>query len=114
MQKNNVFNKFYYCRTFFLIASYEILQNDVILINHKSFFQERESLQLYRSRLLEINSLMTKTIKVVDRRKLDLWQKKIILLSRIVILLLKGYFGRKKIILHEKNFKYRKIILFLP
>ena len=35
--------------------------------------------------------------KVVDPRKLDLRQKKIILLSRIAILLLKGYFGREKI-----------------
>ena len=40
MQKNNVFHKFYFCLTFFLIASYQILQNGAILINHKSFFQE--------------------------------------------------------------------------
>ena len=33
MEKNNVFNKFYFCRAFFLIASYQILQNDVE-INH--------------------------------------------------------------------------------
>ena len=43
MQKNNVFNKFYFFRTFFHIASYQILQNDAILINHESFFQEKES-----------------------------------------------------------------------
>ena len=34
---------FYFCRTFPLIASYQILQNDAILINHESFFQEEES-----------------------------------------------------------------------
>ena len=36
-----------------------------------------------------------------------------ILLSRIAILLLKGYFEREKIILHEKNLKHRKIILLI-
>ena len=54
---------FYFCRTFFLIASYQILQNDAILINHESFFQEKESSQLYRFQFLEINSLMAETIK---------------------------------------------------
>ena len=49
--------------TFFLITSYEILKKDVILINHGSFFEEKESLQLYRSQFLEINSLMAETIK---------------------------------------------------
>ena len=34
---------FYCCRTFFLIASYQILQNYAILINHEWFFQEKES-----------------------------------------------------------------------
>ena len=47
-------------------------------------------------------------IKVVDSRKLDLKQKKIILLSRIAILLLKCYFGREKIEFHEKNLNYTK------
>ena len=37
----------------------------------------------------------------------------IILLSRIAILLLKGYFEREKIILHEKNLKNKKIILLI-
>ena len=46
-------------------------------------------------------------------RKLDLRQKYIILLTRIAILLLKGYFGREKIDFHEKNLKYRKIILLI-
>ena len=36
-----------------------------------------------------------------------------ILFSRIAILLLKGYFEREKIILHEKNPKHRKIILLI-
>ena len=54
----NVFNYFYSCRTFFLIPSYQILQNNAILINYESFFQEKES-----SQLLEINSLIAETIK---------------------------------------------------
>ena len=32
-------------------------------MNHESFFQEKESSQLYRSQFFEINSLMVKTIK---------------------------------------------------
>ena len=36
-----------------------------------------------------------------------------ILLSRITILLLKGYFERDEIILHETNLKHRKIILLI-
>ena len=48
---------------------------------------------------------------VVNPRKLDLRKKQIILLSRIAILLLKGYFEREKINFHEKNLKYRKTIL---
>ena len=52
-------------------------------------------------------------IKVFDLRNLDLRQKKIILLSRIAILLLNGYFGREKINFHEKNLKYRKINLLI-
>ena len=54
---------FIFTRTFFLIASYQILKNDLILINQESFFQEKESLQLYRSQFFEINSLMAETIK---------------------------------------------------
>ena len=63
MQKNIVFNKFYFCLNFFLVASYSILQNDAILINHESFFQEKESSQLYRFQFSKINSLMATTIK---------------------------------------------------
>ena len=54
---------FIFVQTFFLIASYQILQNDAILINHESFFQDKQSPQLYRSQFLEINSLMAETIK---------------------------------------------------
>ena len=49
--------------TFFLITSYQILKNHVILINHESFFQERESSQLHRSKFLKISSLMAEAIK---------------------------------------------------
>ena len=35
------------------------------------------------------------------------------MLSTIAILLLKGYFAREKIILHEKNLKHRKIIVLI-
>ena len=54
---------FQVCRTFFLIASYQISQNDAILINYESFFKEKESSLLYRSQFLEINFLMAETIK---------------------------------------------------
>ena len=54
---------FYFCRTFFTIASYRILQNDAILINRESFFQDKESLVLYRFQFFEINSLIPETIK---------------------------------------------------
>ena len=47
---------FYFCRTFFPIVSYQILKNDLILINHESFSQEKKFLQLYRSQFFEINS----------------------------------------------------------
>ena len=53
------------------------------------------------------------SFKVVDPRKLDLRQKSIILLSRIAILLSKGYFGREKMNFHEKNLKYKKLILLI-
>ena len=57
MQKNNAFNKYYFCRAFFRIASYQILQND------DDIFLEKESSQLYCSQFLEINSLLSETIK---------------------------------------------------
>ena len=36
-----------------VIASYQNLQNDAILINHESFFQEKDSLQLTVSNFLK-------------------------------------------------------------
>ena len=48
---------------FFLITLYQILGIDAILINDKSFFQEKESSQLCLSQFSEINSLMAETIK---------------------------------------------------
>ena len=48
---------------FFFSALYQILQNYAILINHELFFQEKESLQLYRSQFLKINYVMAETIK---------------------------------------------------
>ena len=54
---------FYFCQTFLLIVSYQIFKNYVILINYDSFFQKKESSQLYRSQFLEIDSLIAETIK---------------------------------------------------
>ena len=51
--KNNVFNKFYFCLNFFLIASYKILKNNAILINLGSFFQGKDSLQVDRFQFYE-------------------------------------------------------------
>ena len=45
--------------TFFLIASYEILKNDAILINYESLFQEKDSLQLDRFQFLRMNQLLS-------------------------------------------------------
>ena len=48
---------------FLIIALYQILQNDAILIIHESFFQAKESSQLYHLQFLEIYSLIAETIK---------------------------------------------------
>ena len=53
-------------RTFFLIASYQILENDVILINHGSFFQGKDFLKLNRFQffdLLESNNFVKFVMK---------------------------------------------------
>ena len=68
--KNNVFNKFLFLPNFFVIASYQILQNDAILINDESFIQETKSPQLYRSQFLEINSLRGYTTLVVSKNRI--------------------------------------------
>ena len=61
-QKNNVFNKFYFQRIFH-IAFYQIFKNGAILINHDSFFERKDSLQLDSFQFLKINSLMAETIE---------------------------------------------------
>ena len=43
---------------YFLIAPYQILKNDVILINYGSFFQEKDSLQFNRFQFYKINKLL--------------------------------------------------------
>ena len=62
---------FIFTQTFFLIASYQISKNDVILMNHGSFFQEKDSLQLkpfqfvYKNFVFENWLLMVSAIKEV-------------------------------------------------
>ena len=63
MQKNNAFNKFYFYPNFF---SYRFILNFkiyVILENYGSFFQKKDSSQLYHSQFLKINSLIAETIE---------------------------------------------------
>ena len=54
---------FIFAQTYFLIASSQIFKNDAILINHGSFFYEKDSLQLDHFRFLKMNSLMAEIIK---------------------------------------------------
>ena len=49
---------FIFTQTFFLIASYQILKNDAILINHGPFFQKKDSLQLNRFQFSKMNNLL--------------------------------------------------------
>ena len=49
---------FIFTRTFFPIASYQILKNYMILINHGSFFQKKDSLQLNHLQFLKMNKLL--------------------------------------------------------
>ena len=58
----------------------------------------------------KVNKQVIFNLRQFPSRKIRHWQKQIILLSRIAIILLKGYFQREKIILQEKNSKHRKII----
>ena len=51
-QKNNFIDKFYVC---ILIASDQIFQNYAILINHWSFFQGKDFLQLDRFQFFNLN-----------------------------------------------------------
>ena len=50
---------FIFTRIFFLIASYQILKNDMILIIHESFFQEKDSLLLNRFQFSKMNKLLS-------------------------------------------------------
>ena len=52
-----------FAQTYFLIASRQIFKNDAILINHVSFFWEKDSLQHDRFLCLKLNSLMAEIIK---------------------------------------------------
>ena len=49
---------FIFTQTFLLIASYQILENDVILINYGLFFQEKDSLQINRCQFSKMNKLL--------------------------------------------------------
>ena len=44
--------------TFLLVASYQISQNDAILMNQKLFFQENDSLQLNSFQFPKMNTLL--------------------------------------------------------
>ena len=57
------FTNYIFNFTFFRIAFYQIFINGAILINHESFFQGKNSLQLDHFQFLKINSLMGETIK---------------------------------------------------
>ena len=46
---------FVFDQTYFLIASSQIFKNDAILINHGSFFLEKDSLQLERFLFVKLN-----------------------------------------------------------
>ena len=43
----------------------KFLKNNAILINHGTFFQQKDSLQLDRLQFLKMNSLMAETIKKI-------------------------------------------------
>ena len=52
---------FIFTQTFFLIISYQIFKN-VVLINHGSFFQENDSLQLNRFQFSKMNKLLPNSV----------------------------------------------------
>ena len=49
---------FIFTRNFFLIASYQILKNYVILLDQGSFFQEKDSLQVNGLQFSKLNKLL--------------------------------------------------------
>ena len=53
---------FIFTRTLVLIASFEIIKNDVILINHRSFLQDKDSLQLNRFQFSKITKLLPNSV----------------------------------------------------
>ena len=53
---------FIFARTFFLIAPYQIFKNDVILINHGSFLQGKDFLQLERFQFSKMNQIPNSAI----------------------------------------------------
>ena len=118
MQKNNIFNKFYFCRTFFLIAPCQILQNDAILINYESFFQKKESSEPYCSQFLEINSLMAETLKINfpkqnSHKQIAEFSHNLFILEnwkRLSCILFKKKKLRKKV---RVKIKFDKLIIFL-
>ena len=48
MQKDNAFNKFYFHPNFFSYRFIPNFKNNMILISHVLFSQEKDSLQLHR------------------------------------------------------------------
>ena len=56
-------NNLIFVPTVFPIASYQILKNYTIMINHVSFFQRKDFPQLHRFWFLKTNSLLAEIIK---------------------------------------------------
>ena len=56
---------FIYAPIFFLVASYQILKNYAIPINHESLFQKKRFLTTSPFLIFKINSLMAETIKKI-------------------------------------------------
>ena len=57
--KNNILIMFFVMGYFLIIALYQFFKNDAILINHGSFFQEKDSLHLNRFQFLKMNQLLS-------------------------------------------------------
>ena len=54
---------FFFDRAFFIIVSYQIVKNNVILLNDSLCFWKKDSLQLDHIQFLNINSLKAEIIK---------------------------------------------------
>ena len=80
--------------------------------NTLSFWSEEVVFCL--TQLYKLFTIFYKNLKqLIHKNQTSGKNMQIILLSRITILLLKGYFERVKINFHETNLKYRKIILLI-